>query len=62
MTSAAQVLDQKHRVLEDREQELKIQFSSQEEDYKLLIKQNIFYKKQERQLREMLNKSKKEVE
>ena len=56
MTLMAQELDEKHRILEDREQELKIEFASQEEDGSLLIKQILLFKRQQRQLLDMRNK------
>jgi len=48
MTHMAQELDREHRRLQEQEQYLKIEFSSQEKDADLLIKQIIYYKKQQR--------------
>ena len=45
MTHMAQELDREHRRLQEQEQHLKIEFSSQEKDADLLIKQIIHYKK-----------------
>ncbi len=41
----AQDLDKEHRKLKNQEQRLKIQYSSQEKDHELLIKQIIYFKK-----------------
>ena len=43
MTHMAQELDKEHRRLQEQQQHLKIEYSSQESDGDLLIKQIIFY-------------------
>ncbi len=45
ITKMAQDLDKEHRKLKNQEQRLKIQYSSQEKDHELLIKQIIYLKK-----------------
>ena len=62
MTHMAQELDKEHRKLEEQQQHLKIEYSSQEKDSDILIKQIIFYKKQHRTLRHEHDKAKAEVE
>lgn len=46
MTECAQKLDKMHQNLEERATELKIENASQEDDYMLLMKQLIYYRKQ----------------
>lgn len=45
MTHMAQELDNRHRDLEERSQQLKIEYISQESDANLLIKQILYYRK-----------------
>ena len=52
MTHCAQQLDKEHRKLKKQEQWLKIQYSSQEEDQELLTKQILYYKKQNKTIKE----------
>ena len=62
MTHMAQTLDKEHRRLTNQEQRLKIQFSSQEKDSDLLIKQIVYFKKQHKQMKEEQQQLKEEVE
>lgn len=62
MTHMAQQLDKEHRRLTDQQQKLKIQYSSQEKDSDLLLKQIIYYKKQHKQIKEEHIRMKEEVE
>ena len=62
MTHMAQELDKEHRRLTEQEQHLKIEYSSQEKDSDMLIKQIIFYKKQQRNLKNEHENLKTEVE
>lgn len=52
MTQVAQKIDDDNRVLMKKNQELKIQFLSQENDRELLLKQLIYQKKESVRLRE----------
>lgn len=58
----AQELDNRHRDLEERSQQLKIEYISQESDANLLIKQILYYRKLQRQLEETKAKFKAQVE
>ena len=62
MTQVAQKIDEDNRVLMKKYQELKIQYLSQENDSDLLIKQNIYHKKQNQKIREAHQKLKVEAE
>ena len=48
MTNLAQELDLTNRQLKEEEQQVRIEYSSQEKDSALLIKQILFYKKQQK--------------
>jgi len=52
MTQVAQDVDDKNRHLTKQNQELKIQYLSQENDRDILIRQLIFQKKESAKLRE----------
>lgn len=62
MTQVAQKIDDDNRVLMKKNQELKIQYLSQENDRDLLIRQLIFHKKENQRIRETHAKMKKQVE
>lgn len=62
ITKMAQDLDKEHRKLKNQEQRLKIQYSSQEKDHELLIKQIIYFKKQQKSMKEDLLRTKEEIE
>lgn len=62
MTHMAQHLDKEHRRLTDQQQKLKIQYSSQENDKDLLLKQIIYYKKQHKQIKEEHARMKEELD
>jgi len=52
MTSVAQRIDDDNRVLMKKNQELKIQFLSQDNDKDLLLRQLIFHKKENVNIRD----------
>ena len=62
MTHCAQQLDKEHRRLKNQEQWLKIQYSSQEEDYELLMKQILYYRKQNKTIKEQHGNLKDSIE
>ena len=62
MTQVAQDVDDKNRLLTKQNQELNIQYLSQENDRDLLIRQLIYQKKESAKLREQHHKLKKQVD
>ena len=60
MTQVAQNIDDDNRVLTKKNQELKIQYLSQENDRDLLLRELIYQKKESAKLRESHRKFKKE--
>ena len=62
MTQVAQNIDDDNRVLTKKNQELKIQYLSQENDRDLLLRQLIHQKKESAKLRETHRKLKKEAD
>ena len=62
MTQVAQDVDNKNRKLTADNQELKIQYLSQENDRDILIRQLIFQKKESAKMRETHMKLKKQVD
>ena len=62
MTDCAQKLDKQHQKLEERATELKIENASQENDYTLLMKQLIYYRKQQKQIKEEHTRIKAELD
>lgn len=62
MTSVAQRIDDDNRVLMKKNQELKIQFLSQDNDKDLLLRQLIFHKKENVNLRDVHKELRAKVE
>ena len=58
----AQKIDDDNKSLQLKNQELKIQFASQEDDRDLLLRQLIYYKKENQKVREQHAKLKKQAE
>jgi len=58
----AQKIDDDNKLLQLKNQELKIQFASQEDDRDLLLRQLIYYKKENQKMRESHAKLKKQAE
>ena len=62
MTQVAQKIDDDNRVLMKRNEELKIQFLSQEDDRDMLLKQLFYHKKESQKLKLLHTKLKKQAE
>ncbi len=62
MTSVAQRIDDDNRVLMKKNQELKIQFLSQDNDKDLLLRQLIFHKKENVNIRDVHKELRAKVE
>jgi len=59
MTSVAQKIDDDNKLLQLKNQELKIKFASQEDDRDLLLRQLLYFKKENQKMRDQHTKLKK---
>ena len=62
MTSVAQKIDDDNKLLQLKNQELKIKFASQEDDRDLLLRQLLYFKKENQKMRDQHTKLKKQAE
>ena len=62
MSQMAQKIDEDNQILMKKNQELKIQYLSQENDRELLLKQIIYYKKESQKVKEQHDSLKRKVE